>query len=470
MLDIIRHGTSIQLSRAARRGSCQKEKNKSEMPLLRAPGIPTGKPGSMLRPIARASTLPAEFKQQVSTDFEPFEGPSLFSNFKRSMTTNERIQYWQQSRQDEVITRGHAAPRPGYQTLCGNTSGVVKHTYILAASVHAVQSSGHITSKDAPTCSNCVILTQALGRLRASLRVSEQGPREREPELTSITETEPENRRTQNSARSTLERASESVGRQARNIRNERSESMESFDYINQSLKDMPDLPRYFVATKESQPQLLKPNLSSKTSFSVPSQYSRAQQPHLEQEGVLPHNRTLDKPQHTRSLPSPPSAPAAAPRFSCQPVIKSELSTRTRMAKDDIRSDDSANGLASRGEKRIATQADRSDIEAKRNIQRLVRRTLQARTHQEQQSYETERGRQTLEDLRIQRQNQTQMTRDLCTFGPDTHPPTSPRSPSDRLAQLQAEAQLDEYGRTPRPPTYQVLQQDVSNGVQDRHY
>jgi hypothetical protein len=469
MLDIIRQGTSTQLPRASRRGSRQKDKNEGELPLLRAPGIPSEKPGSMLRPIARASTLPAEFKQQVSTDFEAFEGPSLFANFKRSMTTNERVQYWQQSRQDKVITRGHAAPRPGYQTLCGNTSGVVKHTYILPASVHAVQQSGRTTSEDAPTCTNCIILTQALGRLRASLGVSEQGPRELEPELTSITETEPVNRSTQNSARSTLERASESVGRQARNIRNERSERMASFDY-NQSLEDLPDLPRHSGAAKNSQPQLLKPESSSNTSFSLPSQSSRAQQPHLEQGGVLPHNGFLDKPQPTRSLPSPPLAPAAAPRFSCQPVIKSELSTRTRTAKDDIRSDDLINGLAARGEKRIPTQADRSTIEAKRNIQRLVRRTLQARTHQEPQSDEAERGRQILEDLRIQRQNQTQSTRDFCTFGPDTHPPTSPRSPSGRLAQLQAEAQLDEYGQTLRTSTYRDSQQDGSNGVQDRHY
>ncbi|KAL1801067.1 hypothetical protein ACET3X_001409 [Alternaria dauci] len=66
-----------------------------ERSMRRAPGISRKTPSQHLqKPLARATTLPADLKQQRDMDFEPSAGPSLFANFSDSMSTKEKIQQW----------------------------------------------------------------------------------------------------------------------------------------------------------------------------------------------------------------------------------------------------------------------------------------------------------------------------------------------------------------------------------------
>ncbi|KAF2024316.1 putative Xaa-Pro aminopeptidase [Setomelanomma holmii] len=146
MLEIIRSGKSaIQPSPSRIRSSLLR--TNEETPLLRAPGITAEKPELMLRPIARAATLPAEF-QERSPDFEPFEGPSLFSNFRRSMTTNERIRHWREANESEASPPRASSTNVQLQSLCGATTSAFKHTYMADTAVSFSNSTGRKVSED----------------------------------------------------------------------------------------------------------------------------------------------------------------------------------------------------------------------------------------------------------------------------------------------------------------------------------
>jgi hypothetical protein len=164
MLEIIRNGKSGK--HISKHGKCPHPRKAGieEPQLFRAPGILTETPEQMMKPIARAATMPAEFKQSDTVDFEPSKGPSLFSNFRRAMTTDERIQHWRQGQIDSAPVKPvtpHNQPRPG--TLCGGSSKDVQHVYmLLAGRSPPVENSGTM-------CPHCNILCETLTRLRSNM-------------------------------------------------------------------------------------------------------------------------------------------------------------------------------------------------------------------------------------------------------------------------------------------------------------
>jgi Xaa-Pro dipeptidase len=174
MLDIIRRGktcgTSAPDSRPAL--SLRKRSNEVEPPLVRAPGLPNNVSQPIQRPLARAATMPAEVKQKEDVDFEPFAGPSLFSNFTRSMTTEEKIQQWRQKR--EPVTATPLATVKQLHQVCGEPTLGVQHVYLSDASSLASLPRSTPQSEHLSTCKNCLILVQTLDRLRQTLITSAQ--------------------------------------------------------------------------------------------------------------------------------------------------------------------------------------------------------------------------------------------------------------------------------------------------------
>lgn len=169
MFDIIR-GHSTQNSEAVRTlGSLQRRSTEITKPLLRAPGLNCTIAAPGLRCLARAETMPATFSQQNTVDFEPYRGPSLFSNFKRSMTTDEKVQEWQRNRDRFATTRNSTAPVSHPVTVCGQATPNVQHTYMSDASDLARLPSHVSLSMSGQKCNDCAILVQTLGRLRRNL-------------------------------------------------------------------------------------------------------------------------------------------------------------------------------------------------------------------------------------------------------------------------------------------------------------
>lgn len=164
MLEIIRNGKSRKHSPKHGQRPQPRKAGIEEPQLFHAPGILTETPKRMMTPIARAAIMPAEFKQGDTVDFEPSKGPSLFSNFRRAMTTDERIQHWRQGQSEiapiKPVTPKHL-PQPG--TLCGGSSQDAQHVYMsLAGRNLPVENGGTM-------CSNCNILYEALTRLRRNM-------------------------------------------------------------------------------------------------------------------------------------------------------------------------------------------------------------------------------------------------------------------------------------------------------------
>jgi hypothetical protein len=178
MLAIIRSGESTAeedslSSYQPRVSRCSKDQ---QAPLLRAPGILTEEPSSILKPIARAATMPPEFKQPGTVEFEPFAGPSLFANFKRSMTTDERIQHWQQQRDSALAAEDQSRLTRLATSLCGDSTKHVRHIYTTREADGAPQPRSSPSRRPSTDCSKCVILSEALIRLRKNLAMSKRSP------------------------------------------------------------------------------------------------------------------------------------------------------------------------------------------------------------------------------------------------------------------------------------------------------
>jgi hypothetical protein len=173
MLEIIKQGNSTSIPSSSPRPSLRARISEEEPPRLRAPGISTDQPESILRPIARAATMPAEYRHK-SVEFEPFDGPSLFSNFKRSMTTDERIQRWQQDRDSALTSKVLPTTSGQSNTICGSDMQGVKHVYMTSGSHRVLPLHSSYLQNALPTCKKCTILCEALDRLRQNLAMSEQ--------------------------------------------------------------------------------------------------------------------------------------------------------------------------------------------------------------------------------------------------------------------------------------------------------
>jgi hypothetical protein len=174
MLAIIKNGKSTDESSWAQSLLSRRNTSDETPALKRAPGILCEELASILQPIARAATMPADFNERESIDFEPFEGPSLFSNFKRSMTTDERIRHWQQERNSALASQERPRlPRP-CPTMCGENSGDIRHMYVVSDSFEAPHPRHSPANILTPVCTKCTILIEALDRLRKNLSILER--------------------------------------------------------------------------------------------------------------------------------------------------------------------------------------------------------------------------------------------------------------------------------------------------------
>jgi hypothetical protein len=163
MLEIIRSQNVLPI-RLPRTSSVQISKAEKEEVPQRAPGISKDTPEPILKPISRAATLPVDRKDRKSVDFEPFEGPSSYSGFKRAST----IDIPTASRPPGVPTFLQNAAKP----LCGKLTQGFRHTYLKVGE----ESTRVIPpvwpyDRDQPTtpCPRCSILTQTLDRLSERL-------------------------------------------------------------------------------------------------------------------------------------------------------------------------------------------------------------------------------------------------------------------------------------------------------------
>ncbi|KAI8932726.1 hypothetical protein NX059_010216 [Plenodomus lindquistii] len=175
MFDIIR-GKVTPNSGMVRTVDCPRRRStESAKTLVRAPGFEnTAAP--VLRSLGRAETMPAAIRHSDTVDFEPFGGPSLYSDFKRSMTTDEKVRERQRDRKEEYA-RIRAAMVPNKPvTVCGQTSRFVEHTYLSDARDLPKLSSTILLPSRSGKCKDCAILVQTLDRLRQNLQSPKQTP------------------------------------------------------------------------------------------------------------------------------------------------------------------------------------------------------------------------------------------------------------------------------------------------------
>ncbi|EUC40348.1 hypothetical protein COCMIDRAFT_9764 [Bipolaris oryzae ATCC 44560] len=175
MLEIIRQGKSKVKSPLVRtvaipQGRCKEV----EAPLLRAPGIPKEIPQLVQRPLTRSATLPADLKHK-NVELEPWTGPSLLSNFGRSMTTEEKIEQWRKKRSSNPATSLPTTTTRKVQPVCGDNNSGVQHIYMGDASSISSLPRTNPKSTGLSACRNCAILAQTLDRLRQNLASSAQG-------------------------------------------------------------------------------------------------------------------------------------------------------------------------------------------------------------------------------------------------------------------------------------------------------
>lgn len=173
MFDIIRGKITDYNGDQRRVCSPRRRSTENAKPLLRAPGLKSTIATPVLRPLARAETMPTSFGQHDTIDFEPHAGPSLFSNFKRSMTTDDRVREWQRHRDEP---RHSVTVVSGPVTVCGQATPNVQHTYMTNASDLAELSSPVPLPTDGEKCKDCALLVQTLDRLRRNLQSPKATP------------------------------------------------------------------------------------------------------------------------------------------------------------------------------------------------------------------------------------------------------------------------------------------------------
>lgn len=173
MFDIIRGKSSG--SRTGKR-SLAATTGASAPPLVRAPGVPHHITASPLPPLQRAATMPTSILQGKSreTGFRDHHMRSL--NFRRSMTTDERVQHWRESSQRPPSPKFTPNPNSRSVSVCGALSPNVKHQYIGSDLDFPPQ------AQQLPNCTQCTLLVHALGRLRENLTRSDLRPwKDRQP-------------------------------------------------------------------------------------------------------------------------------------------------------------------------------------------------------------------------------------------------------------------------------------------------
>lgn len=162
MFDIIRGRRSTPI--APQRRTINPTTSATEPPLVRAPGCPLRTTPSGLHSIKRAATMP---NQTTETQHVEADRQDHTLHFRRSMTTDERVQHWRQSHQQTPPQRSTTSQKKP-NSMCGAFTSDVKHIMIGDSHYNSPQARG------LPQCIDCAILAQTLGRLRYNLALSKQ--------------------------------------------------------------------------------------------------------------------------------------------------------------------------------------------------------------------------------------------------------------------------------------------------------
>lgn len=165
MLEIIRSGNaswpSVKTGAAVRAASVAKKAVDEDEPLLRAPGISRDTPEPVLKPVGRASTAPVLSEGTKAVDLEPFDGPSLFSNFKRACTI------------DVAGKSANPAKPTAPVPICGDNNTSFSHTYVNSVTGYPFRGS----SPRGIFCVQCQTLAHAMARLEQATYAQHGGPR-----------------------------------------------------------------------------------------------------------------------------------------------------------------------------------------------------------------------------------------------------------------------------------------------------
>ncbi|KAF3041108.1 hypothetical protein E8E12_006575 [Didymella heteroderae] len=137
----------------------------NEPPLFRAPGCPLRATPPGPHSIKRAATMQNQTSESQRT--EPDRRAHAL-HFRRSMTTDQRVQHWRQSHQ-QTQSQKPTAIQEKPNTMCGSFTDDVKHVCI------GDSRSDTWKTRNLPQCTDCSILAQTLGRLRQNLALSKQG-------------------------------------------------------------------------------------------------------------------------------------------------------------------------------------------------------------------------------------------------------------------------------------------------------
>jgi hypothetical protein len=213
MLRYIKQGKhNLGLANERKRVS-QTMANGDQVPLLRAPGISDVPSQPTMRPIARAATMPAKLEQRDDIDFEPFEGPSLFTNFRTTMTTEEKIQRWQRERDSTFSSRKQPDVACKCKPVCGTDVKEAKHIYMTSGSICPDFVGKTQREHYLPPCKQCTILCETLERLRQNLSLSSPSSPKTKVEL-DVTSTTP--KESLSSRRSNVRRSEQRMDRSSK--------------------------------------------------------------------------------------------------------------------------------------------------------------------------------------------------------------------------------------------------------------
>lgn len=380
MLKIIRDGKSTCELPGSRRSTSRKEVRDEQRAFLRAPGISTEKPKSILKPIARAATMPTELKPRDSVDFEPFQGPSLFSNLKRSMATDERIKHWQQGR-DRALSSNNPSQLSRLPTVCGDATQDVRHVYLTSDhSQELVPRRAPMAAIPLVACKKCTILCEALDRLRKNLTTSEQSsPRSEAQPITANAVTKEDLARRSNTTQPTMQQRGGKVAKTVDECMQKRS---------------MPQLRQHSNSIQNEEMRVPRGRLSQPTISQQAALRHELATGTIKQSRPLSGNHSDAHPRQPPYLPTPPAGPP--PLHFSEPAA---------MSLEDWR-------------KHQDTQ-----LENLRNTQRVIQSNQQQppqpNTVPQPKKTLVEQACETLNDLRLQRENNDRLgiRRTPCTLG-----------------------------------------------------
>lgn len=163
MFDFIRGTGSILDSK--KRTIPEYSTGANEAPIYRAPGCPLRTAQSGLQPMRRAATMPNQTTQQ---QIDRVDRQSHTLGFRRSMTTDERVQHWRRSLPPSS-PQHQSHNQEKTVTMCGSSSNDVRHKFVGDSCSFPFQ------TQCLPPCMSCAILVQTLDRLRKNLPSSGQG-------------------------------------------------------------------------------------------------------------------------------------------------------------------------------------------------------------------------------------------------------------------------------------------------------